>query len=143
MTTIQHTYDEGLTDTLEQQFLELVYADEDLVRAEFEAIIAAEWPTPPPARPPLRRPASRPPTPPAGHWRRVERKRPARRPRHPGIGGWVRQRSPPDRLSTCSTRPNTGQCSVPGEEVMEHRTHHRSGRFRRASRLVRASGRHA
>lgn len=96
MTTIRHTYDEGLTDTFEEQFLDLVYSDEDLVQAEFEAIIAAEWPTPPPARPPLRRPAFRPPTPPDRHWRQARVERLATRPRHPGIGGWARQRSPPD-----------------------------------------------
>ncbi|HKX66270.1 MAG TPA: hypothetical protein VJN29_03510 [Intrasporangium sp.] len=107
MTTIRHTYDEGLTDTLEEQFLELVYSDEDLVQAEFEAIIAAEWPTPPPVRPPLRRPASRPPTPPEGPWRRVQLKRAANRARHPGVGGWARQRSPPGRPATLQHQTET------------------------------------
>ena len=96
MKTIRHTYDEGLTDTFEEQFLDLVCSDEDLVQAEFEAIIAAEWPTPPPARPPLRRPAFRPPTPPDGHCRQAPPNRLASRPRHPGIRWWARQRSPPD-----------------------------------------------
>jgi len=96
MTTIRHTYDTGPTDTLAEQFIELVCADEDLLQAEFEAIIAAEWPTPPPARPPLRRPAGGPPVRPAGHWRQGRLERLASRPRHPGIGGWARQRSPPD-----------------------------------------------
>jgi hypothetical protein len=34
-----------------EQFLDLLLADEDLVRAEFDAIIAAEWPGPPPEFP--------------------------------------------------------------------------------------------
>jgi hypothetical protein len=78
-------------------FLELLCADEDLLRAEFEAIVAAEWPSPPPAQPaegnaarrgPPRSPSStrgRPATPPS-------------RPRHPGAGDWSRQRSPPADL---------------------------------------------
>jgi hypothetical protein len=35
--------------TTDEQFLDLVCADDELLRAEFDAIIAAEWPTPPPA----------------------------------------------------------------------------------------------
>jgi len=31
-------------------FLELLCADEDLLRAEFEAIVACDWPSPPPAQ---------------------------------------------------------------------------------------------
>lgn len=34
-----------------EEFLDLVCADEDLLRAEFDAIISATW-SPPPARPP-------------------------------------------------------------------------------------------
>jgi hypothetical protein len=32
--------------SVEDQFLDLVCADEELLRAEFDAIIAAEWPNP-------------------------------------------------------------------------------------------------
>lgn len=104
MTTTQQPWGAELTAELtdilvEQEFLDLVCSDEELVQAEFEAIIAAEWPTPPSppgARPPLRRPAGRPPTSPAGHPREGTPERLASRPRHPGIGGWARQRSPPD-----------------------------------------------
>jgi hypothetical protein len=39
---------------IEEQFLELVLADEELLRAEFDAIIAAAWSGPPPSRPPRR-----------------------------------------------------------------------------------------
>jgi hypothetical protein len=34
-----------------EQFLELLCADPDWVRAEFDAIMAAEWPIPPPTGP--------------------------------------------------------------------------------------------
>lgn len=38
----------GLDLDVDRRFAELVYADDDLVRGEFEAIVAAEWgPTPP------------------------------------------------------------------------------------------------
>jgi hypothetical protein len=34
------------TRAMDEQFCELLCADEDLLRAEFDAIIAAEWPSP-------------------------------------------------------------------------------------------------
>ena len=37
--------------TVDEQFYDLICADADLVAAEFEAIIAAEWPEPPARRP--------------------------------------------------------------------------------------------
>ena len=37
--------------TVDEQFFELICRDADLVAAEFEAIIAAEWPEPPAGRP--------------------------------------------------------------------------------------------
>ena len=91
--------DTRLEPSIEDQFLELVCADEDLLRTEFEAIITAEWATPPPGRPPGH--PARIPSRPTG----TRRQRPPRfgrlrqRPRHPGIGGWARQRSPPLRQS--------------------------------------------
>jgi hypothetical protein len=33
---------------LAERFSDIIYADEQLLRAEFDAIIAAEWPDPPP-----------------------------------------------------------------------------------------------
>jgi hypothetical protein len=39
------------TRSTDEQFLDLLLADEDLLRAEFDAIVAAEWPGPPPGRP--------------------------------------------------------------------------------------------
>ena len=35
------------TRSVEEQFLDLLLADDDLIQAEFDAIIAAEWPGPP------------------------------------------------------------------------------------------------
>jgi hypothetical protein len=75
----------------QEEFLALLCADEDLVRAEFEAIIDANWDPPRPARrtppTPPRRPAHRrspaPPTTPRGSVRRE------------GRVGWRRERSPP------------------------------------------------
>ena len=37
--------------TVDEQFYDLICADADLVAAEFDAIIAAEWPEPPARRP--------------------------------------------------------------------------------------------
>jgi hypothetical protein len=82
------------TRTVDERFLDLIYGDPDLLAAEFDAIIAAEWPEPrvgrpgrsPAGRHPGRRPARRAAGPVQGL---------ASRPRHPGIGGWARQRSPP------------------------------------------------
>ncbi|MEP6650311.1 MAG: hypothetical protein ABJA74_10450, partial [Lapillicoccus sp.] len=78
----------------EEEFLAIVCADEDLLRAEFDAIIAAEWPSPPPDRPEDDDAVQRSP----GTARRQPSGGQARLPnraRHPGIGGWSRQRSPP------------------------------------------------
>ncbi len=94
----QITRTDGSTATAtggsDEQFLELLCTDEDLLRAEFDAIIAAGWPSPPPAAPARRVGAERRP-------RRVRRRGEgsltalASWPRHPGVGGWARQRSPP------------------------------------------------
>ena len=85
-----------ITGTVDEQFLDLICSDEDLLRAEFDAIITAEWPSPP-ANTPGRgaadgRPAS------GAHRQPVVRVAgPVARPRHPGIGGWARQLSPRPR----------------------------------------------
>ena len=44
------------TRSTDEQFLDLLLGDEDLLRAEFDAIIAAEWPGQPPDRPGRGRP---------------------------------------------------------------------------------------
>jgi hypothetical protein len=89
------TPDARVEPSLDDQFLDLVCADEELLRAEFEAIIAAEWPIPP-AAPPPRHPARIPPPPTGTRRPRLPRSgQVSQRPRHPGVGGWARQRSPP------------------------------------------------
>jgi hypothetical protein len=87
------------TRTVEEQFLDLIYGDTDLLAAEFDAILAAEWPEPPAERP-GRSAAGRNPG--SGPARRAADpvRRPVSRPRHPGIGRWARQRSPPFRHPT-------------------------------------------
>src|SRR4026207_917 len=90
--------------SVDEQFLALMCYDEDLLRAEFDAIITAEWASPPPTAPPRRDAPRRPPTTtprrapaarhPASYARRCGGAPVAgavARPRHPGIGGWVRQ----------------------------------------------------
>jgi hypothetical protein len=72
-------------------FLDLVYQDPDLVRAEFDALIAASWQSPPPPPAATPRPADRP-----AHWPSAPRPEPL--PPHPRVpeGRRVtRQRSPP------------------------------------------------
>jgi hypothetical protein len=84
-------------------FVELICADDDLVRAEFAAIVAAEWGSPPPRRP-IR------PTP--GHGPRRPGRRTAvdgrallpRRTRRPA-SGHRRQRSPPGSQTSSITDP--------------------------------------
>jgi len=75
-------------------FLDLVYADEELLRAEFDAIIEQGWDPPVPERPtpPLRPAKARPP-------RRRARQRPphARPAAHPAAEWGARQRAPPRR----------------------------------------------
>jgi hypothetical protein len=44
---IARTATRTVTRTVDEQFLTLICSDEDLLRAEFDAIIAAEWPGPP------------------------------------------------------------------------------------------------
>jgi hypothetical protein len=79
--------------TTDAEFLDLVLADEDLLRAEFEAIIAAAWQEPPP---PPRRPA---PSEPDDHPTPRAFVRPPRRTTAPAsvpsLHEYYRQRSPP------------------------------------------------
>jgi hypothetical protein len=79
----------------EDEFLAILCSDEELVRAEFDAIIAAEWPSLPPD-PPADDDAPTGSPGPARHRARGARMRP-HRPRHPGVGSWARERSPPAR----------------------------------------------
>ena len=88
--------------TVDEQLLEMICNDQELLAAEFEAIIAAEWPAPPAHRGepkatsgPAARQRQHPIAPPV-----VD---PVSRPRHPGVGGWARQRSPPAPADTKAT----------------------------------------
>jgi len=82
----------------EEEFLAIVCSDEDLVRAEFDAIIAAEWPSFPRGPPEDDDAVERSPGT-AGRQPRSGQVRLPNRARHTGIGGWSRQRSPPPRDS--------------------------------------------
>jgi len=83
-------------DEVKERFLALVCADEELLRAEFDAIIAAAWDQPtPPTRP---RPTRRRPGPPAPRHRRVSGSAggsPSQQ-HYPAGEGRRRQRAPPD-----------------------------------------------
>lgn len=73
-------------------FADIVCADDDLLYAAFDAIVAAEWPTPP-STPGQRGQASRPDRRRHRSPSRSGRPRPAVRSRHTGTN--PRQRSPP------------------------------------------------
>lgn len=47
--------------TVDDAFLDLIYGDEEFLRAEFDALISASWDPPPPRPPALPEPADRPP----------------------------------------------------------------------------------
>jgi hypothetical protein len=81
------------SSAVDEKLIDLICDDPDLLAAEFDALIAAEWPTPPVDRRRHAAACGLPDTgPPGAHG---AGRRPASRPRHPGIGGWARQRSPP------------------------------------------------
>jgi hypothetical protein len=82
--------------TVDERFLDLICSDADLLAAEFDAIIAAEWPEPP-ADTPGRGAAGGHPGSGAARVPAQPVRGPVPQPRHPGIGGWARQRSPPLR----------------------------------------------
>lgn len=96
---------DGAVRGVDEEFLALMCADDDFLRAEFEAIIAQEWADSlPPADPPVASPSSGPV--PHGHGLPRGCHSSPCRPSHPGDDGWRRQRSPPrpvrapDRRST-------------------------------------------
>jgi len=88
-----------LAPSVDEQFFDLVCNDEELVAAEFDAIVAAEWPTPPPGIPGRGAAGGQPP---GGAARRaIERGAgPLSRTRPPGVAGWARERSPPTATTT-------------------------------------------
>jgi hypothetical protein len=75
-------------------FLDLLCADEELLLAEFEAIVAAAWPRPPDRRAGVGRWHVGPNDGPAPGVLRARDVKSAVDSR-PGIGEWARQRSPP------------------------------------------------
>ena len=85
-----------LLESTDEAFLELLCADDDLVRSEFEAIVAASWVGPPHRPTPV--PSPRPPAAvtPQGNWlspRPIVATAPV--PSGPGDGQRGRERSPP------------------------------------------------
>jgi hypothetical protein len=102
----------GAVRGVDEEFLELICADEELLRAEFDAIVAREWEgSLPPAEPPVPSPGTGPQPRRHGLSRGCQSSPGA--PRHPGADGWGRQRSPPrltgareairDRTTTLTT----------------------------------------
>jgi hypothetical protein len=84
----------GVTRAAEHdEFLALVCADEEWLRAEFDAIVAAEWPGPPPGAAGGRCDRERPRDPRIG--RRARFTAPSGTSGHSRIGARRRQRSPP------------------------------------------------
>ena len=94
--------DRCLGASVDEDFCDVVCADDELLRAEFESIIAAQWPHPP-ENPTGRGTVSGHPDSSADHPMTVLRGS-APRPRRPGIGGRTRQRSPPPRRPTIPDR---------------------------------------
>jgi hypothetical protein len=85
-------------DRVLDRFADLVCRDEEWLRAEFDAIVAAEWGAPPPAPPPAPPgPDDRPAAGPA--WPTGDRPEPGSRPHADaaaaGLPGRYRQRAPP------------------------------------------------
>jgi len=91
----------------DEQFIDvladLLRADDELLRAEFDAIVAAQWPTSPPGRGTAGpRPGGRPPGRP---WSPEDR--PGARPGRRGtaaVGPTTRERSPPPSVAGPSAR---------------------------------------
>ena len=86
------------------EFLGLLCADEELLQAEFEAIVAAAWPLPPDRRAVVGRWHVGPtggPAPSVVHVRDVQPAVDSR----PGVGEWARQRSPPRLRDRRQPRP--------------------------------------
>jgi hypothetical protein len=93
---MQQTHPDSFDDTrsTEEQFLDLLLADDELLRAEFDAIIAAEWPGSPPNLP-HRRVRGEPDAGGKRRHRAAATKAPAPLGRRPHVDGSARQRSPP------------------------------------------------
>ncbi|MEO7125412.1 MAG: hypothetical protein ABI382_02165 [Nakamurella sp.] len=87
----------------------LLVNDEQWVRDEFDAIIAAEWPTPPAGRP-ARRAGVKRPHPNRARWQAADHNRQApTRLVYPGIGRWGSPRSPPPTTTPTSANSVKGR----------------------------------
>jgi len=84
-----------LTRGNHKQFLDLICSDDELIQAEFDAIIADQWPSPPPHRPRRDNPGGRHSSRWGQHPAPSGPDGPPLTPRHPGVAAWSRQRSPP------------------------------------------------
>jgi hypothetical protein len=76
---------------VDSAFIDLLCQDDDLVRAEFDALVAASWHLPPPLPPAAPRPADQPPS---RSWP-AAREAPPTAGRRPIGAGLRHQRSPP------------------------------------------------
>lgn len=93
----------------DEAFLELICADDDLLRAEFEAIVAASWVGPPDRPRPV--PTPRPPASaaPMGRWLRAKAPTALPVPTGPGDGQRGRERSPPTAGDAIGTQARDGE----------------------------------
>ena len=81
-----------------EEFLALVCNDPDLLRAEFDSIVADSWTDPPeepPTKPPLDNPAARRPGKGSGRPESARLRRPCVEPSGQGVSSRLSQRSPP------------------------------------------------
>lgn len=107
--------------TLDEQFLDLVCHDRQLLAAEFEAIVGAEWDEPPGEC------SGRETAGPCADHGGARRMPPVRDPaptlpRHPGRGGRSRQRSPPPHRTSVSLMTYEDKESTRSErQVIAHR----------------------
>jgi hypothetical protein len=82
------------TPSVDEQFLTLMCSDADLLRAEFEALVAEDWPGTPAKRPGVGAAAGHPDTR-ASRWRLARQTAPVVASSHRPVGLADRQRSPP------------------------------------------------
>jgi len=101
--------------TTDERFLALLCADDELIRAEFDAIIAAEWADEPP-RDPGDELIAQPNSGPASTRSTPAQTRLRDHPERGGADGWRRQRSPPGAMLV--TRRDSRTPRAPGPFVV-------------------------
>lgn len=118
MRSISATTTGSVLRRVDEQFLALITADEDLLRMEFEAIVAtADWPSPPPDLPARRICGGRRDRGAPGSIAGRDARSP-RRSRRPGRFGRVRQRAPP-RGSRATERVDEGKVIPDGDSSVD------------------------